>query len=115
MKVTLDLPEVEGYEYTGEYRKPVTGEYWLGEVGGVVLEGCEAVTGNYFILKKKKPEYLVGLSPSEIWEKRSPMIDIKAVEDLMGLLGVADHRWDDSHEAVVNNVRVALKAAKELT
>ena len=30
MKVEIDLPEIEGYEYTGEYRPPKDGECYLG-------------------------------------------------------------------------------------
>ena len=29
MKVTIDLPEIEGYEYTGEFRMPKDGERYL--------------------------------------------------------------------------------------
>ena len=29
MKVEIELPEIEGYEYTGEYRFPIVGEYFL--------------------------------------------------------------------------------------
>ena len=27
MKIEIELPEIEGYKYTGEYRKPKTGEW----------------------------------------------------------------------------------------
>lgn len=29
MKVEIELPEIDGYEYTGEYRCPKYGEYYL--------------------------------------------------------------------------------------
>jgi len=32
MKIEIDLPELEGFEYTGEYRKPNDGEYHYCEV-----------------------------------------------------------------------------------
>ena len=28
MKIELDLPEVPGYEYTGEYRSPLAGDMY---------------------------------------------------------------------------------------
>ena len=36
MKVEIDLPEIEGYEYTGEYRCPKAGEYYLDGSGRTV-------------------------------------------------------------------------------
>jgi len=38
MKTELDLPEIEGFEYTGEYRKPKAGEFYLG--GGKDVHEC---------------------------------------------------------------------------
>jgi hypothetical protein len=37
VKVTLDMPEVEGYEYTGEYRQALATEMYMG--GGRALKG----------------------------------------------------------------------------
>jgi len=50
MKVEIDLPEIEGYEYTGEFRKPSGGDYFLTE-GGHYCRYVSAVCG------------LVGLRP----------------------------------------------------
>ena len=53
MKITLDLPEIEGYEYTGEYRLPLKGEEVA--IGHMHTKfGCYDCSVSYFILKKKK-------------------------------------------------------------
>ena len=58
MKIELDLPEIEGYEYTGEYRLPFKGEeVAIGHMHTKV--GCSDCSVSYFILKKKKPKYSV--------------------------------------------------------
>ena len=56
MKITLDLPDIEGFEYTGEYRTPVKDEYFAnGEAAKLAtVHAC-----HYPILKKKEPEYKV--------------------------------------------------------
>ena len=51
MKITLDLPEIEGYEYTGEYRLPLKGEeVAIGHMHTKV--GCYDCSVSYF--KKEK-------------------------------------------------------------
>jgi hypothetical protein len=54
VKVEIELPELPGYEYTGEYREPKSGETAL-------LEGeayaCSYWNGPHFILRaKQKPK-----------------------------------------------------------
>lgn len=51
-KVTVDLPEIKGYEYTGEYRPPVN-EYhaWTGDPTQVVIGTSQECC---FILRKLK-------------------------------------------------------------
>lgn len=58
MKIEIDLPEIEGFEYTGEYRIPVKGEWGhrkhtdgafkFGEVG--------LCADRWHILRKLKPK-----------------------------------------------------------
>jgi hypothetical protein len=48
VKVTLGMPEVEGYEYTGEFRKIVDGELYLND--GMVRHG--RTCGQYPVLRK---------------------------------------------------------------
>jgi hypothetical protein len=54
MQVTLDLPEIPGYEYTGEFRPPVKGEVCL-MFGKPVREQEKYNTGNasYPIMRVK--------------------------------------------------------------
>jgi len=43
MKVEIDLPEIDGFEYTGEYRKPKKGEWYYSGLCAVHAEysiGC---------------------------------------------------------------------------
>ena len=74
MKITLDLPEIEGYEYTGEYRRAQKFEPY--ESNGVGIINAPKATQNCFhILKKKAPKYVVldsvaGLIPSEILKQK---------------------------------------------
>ena len=50
MKVELELPEIEGFEYTGEYRKAKSGEYW--GVGFTIYTGPSI--NPYPILREKR-------------------------------------------------------------
>lgn len=51
IKVKMNLPKIEGYEYTGELRVPEIGEYILDGFGSGVMEvRCTLISRN-FILK----------------------------------------------------------------
>ena len=50
MRVEIGLPEIEGYEYTGEYRSPMYYEYWLSVEGTISTR--KDTSGPYPILKK---------------------------------------------------------------
>ena len=50
MKVNIELPEIEGFSYTGEYRFPDKGEYYEHE--GSALESTYNMGCSRFILKK---------------------------------------------------------------
>jgi hypothetical protein len=57
MKIEIDLPEIEGYEYTGEYRFPKEGEKFVsGGLGGKARAYCD-MSEKRLILKKKAPVY----------------------------------------------------------
>lgn len=62
MMAALDLYHFkipEGYEPTGEYRKPKTGEFFLSDTGNV-LSACGEAFGNRIILREvPKPEPVV--------------------------------------------------------
>ena len=56
-KVEIDLPDIEGFEYTGEYRAATIGEYILNN--GTVYQRNDIPYTLYekrHILRKKKPE-----------------------------------------------------------
>ena len=59
MKVEIELPEVPGYEYTGEYRPPNIGElFWSNQK--VVECSYGSLTSEYPILRvKEKPRILI--------------------------------------------------------
>lgn len=57
VNVTLkaDLPEIDGFEYTGEYRKAKDGEWYFGEAnrGPVECRNPFGTTYHHAILRKK--------------------------------------------------------------
>ena len=78
MKVKLDLPDIEGFEYTGEYRMSKTGEYI--SVGGHVITS-QGHAYEYPILKKKAPIYnILGQE-----EGMGIFVEIRALKDIMEL------------------------------
>lgn len=82
MKVEIELPEIEGYEYTGEYRTPRKGEYGYNHATGLPFTALESNA------------YMV----SHILEKVEP-----------SLAGMLCYVWDDGFEddgddAVIVNV-----------
>ena len=56
MNVTINLPEFEGFEYTGEYRIPRKGDYWVNGKKPMNLRGpaVGGLSDNRFILREKK-------------------------------------------------------------
>lgn len=54
MKVEIDLPEIEGYEYTGEYRVPKRGEYYFFKDNDGAWAASGDVCNNHHILRKKR-------------------------------------------------------------
>ena len=50
MDVLIDLPEIEGYEYTGEFRCPKAGEYYLdgSGVSCIIMEAVATILGVRF-------------------------------------------------------------------
>jgi hypothetical protein len=50
MKVEIELPELEGFEYTGEYRPVMSGEYFLNSNNKPEFASSSYVS-NYHILK----------------------------------------------------------------
>ena len=78
MKIELDLPEIEGFEYTGAYRTAEIGEYIL--IHDHVIE-CQGHSYEYPILKKKAPKYDV--IKKSTFDKT--YIELKALKDLVEL------------------------------
>ncbi len=52
MKVEIDLPEIEGYEYTGEYRSPEHGEAFIGPYAN--LEICVGHVNRLSLILREK-------------------------------------------------------------
>ena len=83
MKITIEVeaPECpEGFQYTGEYRKPEVGEYCLfEETCTVILTSSNLFTKRYFILKKipirpkwLKPGWVGFLEIGWVWFENRP-------------------------------------------
>jgi hypothetical protein len=80
MKITFDLPDIEGYEYTGEYRPPQKKEFFS-EEGKAVLSRHDS-SCDYPILKKKAPKYAI--LKGAAFEKE--YVEKKALEDALKLM-----------------------------
>ena len=63
--VLMKMPKIEGYEYTGEYRVPVEGEYYMD------LDGNAMSAGRGAVLKR------IILRKAEVWK---PLTLEKALE-----------------------------------
>lgn len=91
MKIELDLPEIEGFEYTGEYRRASANEYY--ESNGTALRLGTPTKNTYLILKKKEPEYSVidsvDLSKISMYDHTVKLdmqyVSINALEDLYNI------------------------------
>jgi hypothetical protein len=93
MKITLDLPEIEGYEYTGEFRRAKDREPYMTSGGGV--ESCIGGSNSqYPILKKKAPKYETRFIDKQncLWigddqgiREGKTYVEIKAISDLVRL------------------------------
>jgi hypothetical protein len=56
MKIVIDLPEIEGFEYTGEYRKIKNGDWFLNEDLKPIRSSC---TGDVFPILKPVEKWIV--------------------------------------------------------
>jgi hypothetical protein len=83
MKITLDLPEIEGYEYTGEHRQATSGDIFLNSQNEMHVITNTSTHGHYPILKKKAPKYKTTTVDTgrELFE----YVEKKALEDALEL------------------------------
>jgi hypothetical protein len=107
MKIELDLPEIEGYEYTGEHRIAEAGDYYLEASNEAVFQppNCGKTIGHYPILKKKAPKYATFTSTHPFHE--CEFVEIKALEDALKLmhgrtLNVDDMRIYDELKSLIS-------------
>jgi hypothetical protein len=86
MKITLDLPEIEGYEYTGEFRRAKDREPYMTS-GGEVESCIGGSNSQYPILKKKAPKYkLLSHKQSIRHDDVTEYVEMQALTDAMTLL-----------------------------
>jgi hypothetical protein len=110
MKIELDLPEIEGYEYTGEYRIVEADDYYLEATNEAVFQptNCGKTRGYYPILKKKAPKYkLLSHKQSIKDDDVIEYVEIKALEDALKLmhgrtLNVDDMRIYDELKSLIS-------------
>ena len=82
MKVTLDLPDIKGYEYTGEYRNTESGEWFCNfKKQAECAQGGPGQIGPYPILKKIAPKYKTHC----LTDANLKYVEIKALEDALNL------------------------------
>jgi len=107
MKITLDLPEIEGYEYTGEYRAPRNTEYHLSDSGMAFCNDNFVGNVKYLILKKKAPKYKT--TTVDTGRELFKYVEIKALEDALKIIK------DMDADPELNSNRIPeTKALKEL-
>ena len=105
MKIELDLPEIEGFEYTGEYRIAEPGEYILIHDYTITAQGRSS---KYPILKKKAPKYkLLSHKQSIKDDDVIEYVEIKALEEAVKLIGgrilnFADTRIYDELKSLIS-------------
>jgi hypothetical protein len=85
MKITLDLPEIEGYEYTGEYRIAEPMEYFMEELQAARLSEYRT-DSEYPILKKKAPKYKT--TTVDTGRELFKYVEIKALEHAVNLINI---------------------------
>ncbi len=109
MKVTLDLPEIEGFEYTGEYRQAKTGEPYMILNGKV--ESCIGGSNSlYPILKKIEPEYIViDHIHSIAAADAGRFVSINALEDMWVLVQLKSSEWDVEHMHMAAKLELLIK------
>ena len=106
MKIAFDLPEIEGFEYTGAYRTAEAGEYIL--IHDHVIE-CQGHSYEYPILKRKAPKYRTEVISYK--EGKIKMVDIKALKDLVRLAqtniedmsNAQTNEWEEIKEILNDN------------
>jgi len=79
MKVLIELPEIEGFGYTGEYRKAKEGEWFLGATGEPI-EASPMMCEPRPLLKKIELKY------NSYFMNGNEYVEIKALEDTLKLL-----------------------------
>ena len=83
----IELPELDGFEYSGEYRKAKHGEFYL--CNNFPLQALPATQNHYPILKKVVPKY----KTTEIHTDNGfiQYVEIQAVKDAIKLSDVYAH------------------------
>lgn len=83
-KIEIDLPEIEGFEYTGEYRAYKNGEFYLSSTNQATKATCSGGHSHWPILKKKAPAYKTTTTATH--REVTSYVEIKALEHAMGLV-----------------------------
>ena len=99
MKVEIDLPEIEGFEYTGEYRSAETGEYISINNHVITAQGH---IYEYPILKKKEPEYRVTTING------NDVVSINALEDLLVIIDRYG-AWSNGDISRLHKIKILIK------
>lgn len=98
MKVEIELPEIAGYRYTGEWRRANNNEPFI--MDGIVHYRISGTSGDYLILKKIAPEYKttkenVRAPAGVLGNYAINYVEIKALEDALSLVAHALKDTDD--------------------
>ena len=103
MKVEIDLPEIEGFEYTGEYRTPKAGENFVSHLGPFVATTTASISVARLILKKKAPAYKT--TTVDTGRELFKYVEIQALIDALEVI---------EDLAISENDRVIMRALQEL-
>ena len=74
MRIEIELPEIEGFEYTGEYRAPKLGESFLNYQGEIITFLDGSMDEINPILRKLDPPSLEDRIKAEFPDKRVVML-----------------------------------------
>ncbi len=99
MKVEIELPKIEGFEYTGEYRKAKKREWFLGINNGTATTSSKNTGFTVHILKKVKQ-----------WREITPL---EALKELYEANGELDCQLYDDDMGWVDTIVTGIDTAAE--
>ena len=103
----IELPELDDFEYTGEFRRAKTGEFYL--LNNYPMEALPATLNYHPILKKVAPKY----KTTEIHTDNGMIkyIEIQAIKHAVDLLENRQNvfHWGDAEKEIYKALKALIK------